>query len=333
VLGRGGCKPARRVAARGAWAVVVSALMRIRILVIFLVTFGVGFCPAATDDFDSLVGKIRIELSGTDWQIVTDRNSITLTTTNVQFLYQVSLPLGMPEKELWDRFSVRSDYRITITFDTKLTQEEYDDLFRLRRTFTAKRTAGLDPRTKDFFGRSIAAEGVVRLPTYYLDYASIYLYTSDTRFQRIRPDSVHIARDNVVALLEQFCLKYSTPAEAAGAANGPARSNDDQKVVTRRFLLDQGFIQSTNDPTHYTLKGVTVAQAAVRLGFSMKDLVRGTNNPPDQDIRLVVIRDYEFALVSEPQKNSAGDALSNPQAICTVEARLIPALRRPKNPR
>lgn len=113
---------------------------------------------------------------------------------------------------------------------------------------------------------------------------------------------------------------------------GCARS-DDQSVVTPKFLLDRGFVQGTTDPTLYTLKGVTVAQAGDRLGFSMTDLVPGTNNPPDQDIRLVVVRDYEFALVSEPQKSYAGDALKNPQAICTVEARLIPQLHRRKDTR
>jgi hypothetical protein len=49
--------------------------------------------------------------------------------------------------------------------------------------------------------------------------------------------------------------------------------SDDGKVVTPRFLVDRGFVQSPTDPTHYTLKGVTVAQAADRLGFSMKDLI------------------------------------------------------------
>ena len=105
---------------------------------------------------------------------------------------------------------------------------------------------------------------------------------------------------------------------------------DDGKVVTRRFLLDRGFVQSPSDATFYTLKNVTVAQAADRLGFSMKDLIPGTNNPPDVDIRLVVVRDYEFALVSEPQKGYGGDALKNPQTVCKVEARLIPQLRRQK---
>jgi len=108
--------------------------------------------------------------------------------------------------------------------------------------------------------------------------------------------------------------------------------SDDGKVVTPRFLLDRGFVRSPADPTHYTLKGVTVAQAADRLGFSMKDLIPGTNNPPDVDIMLVVVRDYEFALVSQPQTNLnlAYEALKKPDTLCTVEARLIPQLRRQK---
>jgi hypothetical protein len=81
------------------------------------------------------------------------------------------------------------------------------------------------------------------------------------------------------------------------------------------------------------LKNVTVAEAAQRLGFSPKDMTHGTNNPPDQDIRGVVVRDYEFAVVSDRQTNAANvqtaqAALDNTNTLCTVEARLIPQLHR-----
>lgn len=105
--------------------------------------------------------------------------------------------------------------------------------------------------------------------------------------------------------------------------------HDGGKTVTREFLLERGFVQDPSDPTHYVLKGITVAEAASRLGFTTKDLIPGTNNPPDRDIRLVLIRDYELALVSEPQTNHVfPDVLTKPETACTVEARLIPQLRR-----
>jgi len=106
---------------------------------------------------------------------------------------------------------------------------------------------------------------------------------------------------------------------------------DQEKTVTREFLSQRGFVQSATDPTLYELKGVTVGEASRRLEFSINDLTPGTNNPPDRDVEGVVIRDYEFALVSEPERRSVGDmsgALKNPKTVCTVEVRLIPQLRR-----
>jgi hypothetical protein len=102
-----------------------------------------------------------------------------------------------------------------------------------------------------------------------------------------------------------------------------------QSTVTPQFLLDHGFSHSATDPTLYELKNVTVGEAAQRLGFSPKDMTHGTNNPPDQDIRLVVVRDYEFAVLSNPQTSgNAQTTLDNTNAMCTVEARLIPLLHR-----
>lgn len=90
-------------------------------------------------------------------------------------------------------------------------------------------------------------------------------------------------------------------------------------------------MQSATDPTLYRLKGVTVGEAARRLDFSIRDLTPGTNNPPDRDIEGVFIRDYQFTLISQQEYRSKGDmsgALKNTQTVCTVEARLIPELRR-----
>ena len=98
-------------------------------------------------------------------------------------------------------------------------------------------------------------------------------------------------------------------------------------TVTPQFLLDRGFSQSASDPTLYELKNVSVGEAARRLNFSPKDMTPGTNNPPDQDIRLVVVRDYEFAVVSDRQTNTdfAQNVLDKTESLCTVEARLIPS--------
>src|SRR5690349_21698791 len=81
-----------------------------------------------------------------------------------------------------------------------------------------------------------------------------------------------------------------------------------ERRVTRKFLLSRGFVQSTNEPELYTLGGITLKEAANRLGFSLKNLAYGTNNPLDVDIRSVDIRDYQFVIVGGHTHN----ALDNP---------------------
>jgi hypothetical protein len=93
-----------------------------------------------------------------------------------------------------------------------------------------------------------------------------------------------------------------------------------ERRVTRDFLLTHGFVQSTNQPELYTLGGITLKEAATLLGFSPKDLAHGTNNPPDVDIRLVVIRDYQFAIVG----GHTHYALDDPETVCSVKVWLIP---------
>ena len=184
---------------------------------IALLLLSVAFCRA-TPELDSLEGKIRAALPGSEWQIVKDWRSISIVRTNVQFLNPIGLPT-LSEAELWNRYAFRSDYRMTIVLGTRLTQSEYDELFTLKRSFTAKRTAGKDPATKDFFGARRDAEGTIRLPDCYSDRFSIYFYTSDEGFFRIRPKSAKNAREMVLAILEQSCSKYSITAEPGGAAD------------------------------------------------------------------------------------------------------------------
>lgn len=101
-----------------------------------------------------------------------------------------------------------------------------------------------------------------------------------------------------------------------------------ERQVTRDFLLSRGFVQSTNHPELYRLGGITLKEAATRLGFSPKNLAHGISNPPDVDIRLVVVRDYRFAIISERSVGAlAHDPLDNPEAVCSVEAWLIPQCR------
>jgi hypothetical protein len=184
---------------------------------------GAGLCRATPerDALDVLVEKIREEVPGVEWKIAKDWRSITLTRKTVQFLNPVSLPAVTLEDEWWKEYSFTSDYRITITLDTKLTQVEYDGLLQLKRKLTSERTAGLSRNTKDFWIRSFNAQGVVRLPSYQLEGFSLYVYTSDDNFFRVRPDSVRMDRDKILAILEKSFTKYAaTTAEPDGAANG-----------------------------------------------------------------------------------------------------------------
>lgn len=191
--------------------------MKTSLCVVLFLTLRMGLC-FAMPELDALESKIRAELPGTEWQIVKDWRSITVTRSNVQFLNPISLPPAT-ESELWNQYSFTSDYRITITLDTKMTQSEYLDLLRVKQNWTAQRTAGMSHNTKDFWSASQGAQGVVRLPSYYLNRFSVYLYTSDDSFFRIRPDSVTTARDKILAILEKSCSNYSATPEP----NGPAK--------------------------------------------------------------------------------------------------------------
>jgi hypothetical protein len=178
------------------------------LVVFFVLARGIS---QATPDLDALEERVRTALSGPEWQIVKDLQSITLMRTNVQFLNPISLPVGRSEEERWRRFSFRSDYRITIRLGTKMTQAEYDDLSAVQRELTIRRTAGFPTNSKDFATRRGQAQALVRLPSYYYsDRFSVYLYTTDFGFLLMQPDSVTITRDKVVAILEELYRKYTT---------------------------------------------------------------------------------------------------------------------------
>jgi hypothetical protein len=194
----------------------------------FLLTFlflEMGPCHASPE-LDVLEGKIRTELPGSEWQLVKDWRTITISHHDVRFLNPISLPFGWPDDQLWNKLSFTSDYRITITLDSKVTQSEYDELLRLKMKLTAERTAGAGRNTRDFASISRNAEGVVRLPIYYSDRFSVYLYTSDDNFFTVRPDSIVDDRDKVLALLEKSYTKYTQTAEQAGAGQPATKPAD-----------------------------------------------------------------------------------------------------------
>jgi hypothetical protein len=194
-------------------------IMKSPLYAVVFLTLATSLCHAQTE-LDDLEGKIRAQLRGTGWGIVKDWDSITVTKTNVQFLNRNQLPV-LAEEELWKQYSFTSDYRITITFDTKLTYPEFEEILRVKRDLTVRRVAGLKK------GWQLAevgqeAQGLIRLPGYYSDVHSVYFYTTDDDDSSImmRPDSVSISRDAIRAILEKSFSKYPMASEQSGAANG-----------------------------------------------------------------------------------------------------------------
>ena len=170
-------------------------------------------------EIDKIASQIQAVLAGPGWQITQDWKSITVIRTNVQFLNPLQLPYGINDQELWKTRSFTSSYRITITFDTKLTQSEYDDIAKLRHDLIAKRTAGLKPGM-EYYEANGQAQGVIRLPDYYLDRFTVYFYYSDKdSIFELRPDSIKSTRDKIVKILESSCSKYATASGQTGPAN------------------------------------------------------------------------------------------------------------------
>ena len=168
----------------------------------------------ATPELDTLAASIREEVTEAEWQIVIDWKSISLIRKKVQFLNPISLPPVESEEQWWKQRAFTSDYRITVTLDTKLSQEEHDELCRAKQGLIAKRTEGTEPGTRDHYGISKAANGIIRLPSHYLGRYSVYVYSSDDRFFRLRPDSVKVVRDKVVEVLNRSCSEYKTGPKA-----------------------------------------------------------------------------------------------------------------------
>lgn len=177
------------------------------------VASGLCYCNA-TPELDALDDSLKGEALGEEWQILKDWRSITLTRKQVQFLNPIGLPAFETEDELFKEFSFTCDYRITITLDDKLTQSEYEELFRLEHKLTAERIAAEKPNAK------WTKQNLVHLPSYYTERFSVYIYISDDNFFRTRPASVKTTRDKIMAVLERNFSKYSTEAKPPATEKG-----------------------------------------------------------------------------------------------------------------
>ena len=184
--------------------------------VLLLLVLSQGVCHALPLEIDSFLLKIRAELTESEWEVATDFFSITLTKKGVQFLNPISVGTT---PQAWRRYSFTADYRITITFDTRLTQAEYEKLLRVKQELVAHRIQGLSTNTKDYWSARTQADRTIRLPSYYSERFSVYVYTSDDDLFLVRPDSVRAARDTVFAILEKSCAKYTVTSEPNGPAN------------------------------------------------------------------------------------------------------------------
>ena len=159
---------------------------------------------------DDLANRIRVALPGPEWVVVKDSTSLTLIRTNVQFLNPISLPAHQKsEDDLWDKYAFRHDYRITIVLGTKLSQAEYQKLIGVKEALISARVAGLKRGTKEFWSAYNSVDGVMRLPSHYLERFSVYFYSSDEGFFNVRPKAVEEGRDRVLAILDKTCAKYN----------------------------------------------------------------------------------------------------------------------------
>ena len=102
-----------------------------------------GACFAATNMID-LVKLIEAKAASNDWVVTKDFQSITLTKKKVLILNSIQLP-PWPEDKIWNELSSQSDFRITINWDTLLSQYEYENLSILRNNFIIRRTLRLPP--------------------------------------------------------------------------------------------------------------------------------------------------------------------------------------------
>ena len=187
---------------------------------------------------EELAAKIEPELVGGGWEMTVDFQSVTLIRRDVQVLYDLQIGLGVSEEEKWAKHSFRENYRITILLDSKMSQAEYDTLRRVRDELVAQRTKGLNFQTFAYAKAENSAQRLVRLPDYYGERHSVYVYFSDDGIRRLRPKIVEAQRAKVKEILDKTYSKYTEAKfEPGGAANGsqPFRSATNQTSPAAGF--------------------------------------------------------------------------------------------------
>lgn len=178
-------------------------------LVIFIMISLTTFVPylQAVQEIDNLVKNIKPIIQETSWALSTDIHSITLVCKKCQFLNLMSHPGGTDE-EIWKKYSITAGYRISISFDSKLNDAEYQQLKEIKKRFIAERTKGETPGTKDYWGKSFMASRLIKLPQYKSDRYSIYVYSSQSDFYEVRPKIVQDQAEAIIQILEKQFESY-----------------------------------------------------------------------------------------------------------------------------
>jgi hypothetical protein len=173
-------------------------------------------------DFDTFVARLNGCLAGGGWEVTTDFSAITIVRRHLRCLHDFQLPTGSSDEEKWKEYSFESNYILTITFDTELTQQEYDLLYTTKTNLMANRLRGIDRRSVEHYSAAQAAKGVVLLPQYHWSSRSVYVYSSDDGNWQLRPALVAEQRDKVFALIDRTFTKYqarqSEPTASPNAA-------------------------------------------------------------------------------------------------------------------
>ena len=112
---------------------------------------------------------------------------------------------------MWKELSFTTDYRISITFDTKLTDAEYRDQCELKERLIRERAKGLPERSKQYASMAAKASHLLNLPKYKSDHLAVSWYSSGDEFFEVRPSEVMEATRKIMKLLEAEFARYDKP--------------------------------------------------------------------------------------------------------------------------